>query len=139
MDKIKMRFLMGLILVGHVFTLAFSLGKPAHLTDAPQIEYQSANNSISLTLHVPAIQWQQTDAGTSISIPNAQILTNPGYPHIPIFSTTVALPPGTSLKTIINISPELRVSAPDNLRYSSTSKSEMVHNSFEQRNNSCSQ
>jgi hypothetical protein len=130
---------MGLILVGHVFTLAFSLGKPAHLTDAPQIEYQSANNTISLTLHVPAIQWQQTDAGTSISIPNAEILTHPGDPDIPYFSTAIALPAGTSLQTFINISPELRVPAPGDLNYSSTYESEMIHNSFEQSNNLCSQ
>ncbi|MBW6475198.1 MAG: hypothetical protein K0B14_18870 [Anaerolineaceae bacterium] len=139
MDKTKMRFLMGLILVGHVFTLAFSWGKTTGSTNAPEIEYHRTNNKITLSLHTSAIQWQLTDTGTSISIPNAQILTHPGDPNIPYFSTIVALPPGTSLQTILNNSPELRVSPPDDLKYSFTSESEMVHNSFEQSNNSCSQ
>ncbi|MBE0687346.1 MAG: hypothetical protein IH585_15250, partial [Anaerolineaceae bacterium] len=130
---------MGLILVVHVFTLAFSSGNTAYSTKSSQIEYQSTNKTITLSLHVPSIQWQPTDAGTSISIPNTEILTNPGDPDIPYFSTAVALPAGTSLQTFINISPELRVTAPDDLKYSSTSESERVLNSFEQSNNSCSQ
>jgi hypothetical protein len=100
MDKIKMRFLMGLVLVGHVFTLAFSLGKPTSSMNMPQIEYERTNHTITFSLHFPSIQWQQTDAGSSILIPNAEIYTNPGDPDIPYFSTTVALPPGTSLKPL---------------------------------------
>ncbi len=139
MDKIKMRFLMGLILVGHVFTLAFSLGNPTHSMNMPQIEYHKTDDTISLTLNVPSIQWQQTDAGSSISIPNAQILTHPGNPDIPYFSTTVALPKGTSLHTLINMSPELRFSAPDDRKYSPISEFEIGHKSFEHSKNSCSQ
>ncbi|MBE0685569.1 MAG: hypothetical protein IH585_06175, partial [Anaerolineaceae bacterium] len=139
MDKIKMRFLIGLILIVHVFTLAFSWGNVTPSSNSPQIEYHRTNNTIILSLHTPAIQWQFTDIGTSISIPNAQILTAPGYPDIPYFSTTVALPPGISLQTFIIISPELRVSAPHDLKYSPIIEKELIGNFPELNNNACVQ
>lgn len=139
MDKIKMSILIGLILVVHIFTLAFSWGNTTKTKNAPKIEYQRTKNTIILTLNVPSIQWQVSDAGSSISIPNAEILSNPGNPDIPFFSTIVALPADTSLQTSLNISSELRVSAPDDLKYSSISETETVNNFEEEGNNSCSQ
>ncbi len=137
-DKIKMRFLIGLILVVHVFTLAFAWGNTPQSSNATKIEYQRTNQTITLSLHIPTIQWQHSGAGSSISIPNAEILTNPGEPEIPFFSTTVALPAGTSLNTLINISPELRVAAPDDLKFSSISDPEPITSFEEKGNNSCS-
>jgi hypothetical protein len=134
-----MQFLLGLILMLHLFTLAFSRINPTHSVNVPEIEYQYTLETITLSLHIPSIQWQPTKMGTSISILNAEILSHPGDPDIPYFSTTLALPPGTSLQTFIDISPAQHIAAPSDLKYSPALETDLIFNSPTVGYNLCSQ
>ncbi len=136
-DKNKPRIFIGLILMVHMFTMAFSLEKNAVSTQIPDIEYQRINNQITLHLDSLAIQWERSADGTSITIPNAEKLNSQGQPDIPFYSTTLVLPSDGIRDTTLKVSPAIQISAPVNLRISPTSNPDSISNFVTERSNSC--
>ena len=135
--KNKTRLFIGLILVAHIFTLAFSLQDFRLSSKSTGVEYQRIDDRLIFRLDSLAIQWQSFSEGTSISIPNAEVLKNPGLPNIPYFSTTLILPPNGFIDTSQKVSSGIQISAPANLSISPRLDSEMNNEFVTEESNFC--
>lgn len=135
-DKIKIRLFIGLTLFAHVFAMAFSPNNSIS-SKSPEIEYQKLNNQITIRFESPIIEWEQSDNGSSISIPHAEKMENPGLPDIPFYSTILALPPEGFNHISRTISPGIQVSFPANLRLSPILVSETSNRFVAETANTC--
>lgn len=113
--KLKTKILILCFLPIQLISIIIPVNTDLNRTNHLGISYHRDGNTISLSLDVPRVQWDSTSVGKSLSFPNTQMLSTPGYPDLPYYSVFLAIPPDVTIQPTENLSPAKFISAPIDL------------------------